>query len=76
MLGAPPAAPMALCPAPRTGAGAPLTDTCHPMGALTRPPVTSPGTAGPLQTALTSLEDISESCTGLEMSPIIIMTHS
>lgn len=34
------------------------------------------GKAWLLQTALISLEDISESCTGLEMSPIIIMTHS
>lgn len=34
------------------------------------------GKAWLLQTALISLEDVSESCTGLEMSPIIIMTHS
>lgn len=34
------------------------------------------GKAWLLQAALISLEDISESCTGLETSPIIIMTHS
>lgn len=34
------------------------------------------GKAWLLQTALISMEDVSESCTGLEMSPIIIMTHS
>lgn len=34
------------------------------------------GKARLLQTALISLEDVSESCTGLEMSPIIIMSHS
>lgn len=34
------------------------------------------GKARLLQTALISLEDVSESCTGLEMSPIVIMSHS
>lgn len=34
------------------------------------------GEAWTLQTALISLEDVSESCTGLEMSPIIIVSHS
>lgn len=33
------------------------------------------GKAWTLQTALISLEDVSESCTGLEMSPIIILSH-
>jgi len=52
---------------PRRGRG----DTKHPGSGGKHQ-----GKAWLLQTALISLEDVSESCTRLKMSPIIIMSHS